>query len=142
MPLNLSDFARAEVELTVETAAGPLAVRYRPNAMTPRLESEMARAMADQEGATEALVRMFCAVVAWMDVEGPLADAAGEEVLGAGRPLPVEPDYVGLLPSRLLSAVFLAVQEDMSGGPKPGSGSSAGSFTSGLRETGRRSGTG
>lgn len=141
MPLNLSDFARAEVDLTVQTSAGPLAVRYRPNAMTPRLESEMGRAIADPDAATDALVRMFCAVVSWMDVEGPLEDAQGREVLGAGKELPVTPEYVGLLPSRLLSAVFVAVQEDMSGGPKHGSDSSGGSFTSGSRTAARRSGT-
>lgn len=142
MPLNLGDFARAEVELVVETTAGPLGVRYRPNAMTPLLESEMAKAISDPEAATDALVRMFCAVIAWMDVEGPLAGPDGREVLGAGEAMPVEPELVGLLPSRLLAAVFAAVQEDMSGGPKRGSGSSGGSFTNGSRETGRRSGTG
>lgn len=142
MPLNLSDFARAEVELVVETSAGPLGVRYRPNAMTPQLEAAMARAMDDPDAATDALVRMFCAVIAWMDVEGPLADAEGREVLEAGEAMPVEPGLVGLLPSRLLAAVFAAVQEDMSGGPKRGSDSSGGSFTSGSRGTGRRSGTG
>jgi hypothetical protein len=140
MPLNLADFANTEIETVVETSAGPLGIRYRPNALTPRLEAEIAASSG--EAATETLLKTFCAVVSWMDLEGPLVDAAGAEVIGAGEPVPVEPEYVGLLPSRLLTQVFTAVQEDMSGGPKRGSGSSGGSFTSGSKPGARRSGTG
>jgi hypothetical protein len=139
MPLSLADFARAEVELEVKTSVGPLAVRYRPNAMTPQLEAEITRTA--NEAATDTLLRMFCAVVAWMDVEGPLEDAHGVEVLGPGEQMPMQPEYIGMLPSRLLTQVFTAVQEDMSGGPKRGSGSSDGSFTNGSKGAARRSGT-
>lgn len=141
MTLSLADLAQTEVELTVETSAGPLAIRYRPNALTPRLEAELSRRADDPETATAALLRTFCAVVAWMDVVGPLADSEGFPVVAAGDALPMEPQYIGLLPSRLLAQVFAAVQEDMSGGPKHGSGSSGGSFTSGSKKAGRPSGT-
>jgi len=140
MTLTLADFANTEVETVVETSAGPVAIRYRPNALTPQLEAEIARSTG--EAATDTLLRTYCAVVAWMDVEGPLHDAAGAEVLGPGEPLPMEPGYVGMLPSRLLAQVFAAVQEDMNGGPKPVSGSSGGSFTNGSNRAARRSGTG
>lgn len=133
MPLVLSDLKNREALVTVETSAGPLEVRYRPNAMTPALEADInlaARSATDDEtaSASNALIRMFCAVVAAMDVVGPLSDLSGREILAAGEPMPMEPRYVSLLPTRLLIDVFTAIQEELGAGKGSASNSRAGSF--------------
>lgn len=130
MPLSLADIAKAEVQLTVDTAVGSLVVRYRPNALTPQMESAMT-AQVGTDRATETMLKMFCALVSFMDVVGPLDDGDGFRVLQAGEVMPVTPEYVALLPTRLLASVFAAVQEDLTGGPKSPSNSSGGSFTNG-----------
>lgn len=129
MPLSFADLAKTEVPLTVQTASGPVAIRYRPHAMTPQLEADIAKG-SDNEDPASVLKRAFCALVSWIDIVGPLFNDNNDLVVAENAHIPVTPEIVGLLPSRLLIQIFQAVQEDMGGGPKPDSVSSGGSFTS------------
>jgi len=121
MPLSVVAFTDQRAEVTVKTDLGDFAVRYRPNALTPLME----RALAEAAG-TDRFIDLFCELVEWVDLEGPLADAgdlddAGNPrvVVAAGEPVPVTPECVELLPSQLLNLVLEAMQADMvDGAPK------------------------
>lgn len=129
MPLSIADFKSESVELTVETSLGPLALRYRPNRMTPLREAQLTRSAADDDD--PAVIGLICDLVEWMDVCGPLVDDDGTELVAAGDPVPMEPECVAVLPSRLLSRVLTAIQEDMTDGDPKSSknGSRGGSFS-------------
>lgn len=94
----------------------PCEVRYLPNVITPNWAR---RIEAEQVGSDE-FVDMFCQMVTYMDVIGPLSsDTEFDEhgipvvVIPDGELVPVRPEYVGLCSSRLLGILFTGVMNDL-----------------------------
>lgn len=121
MTISVADYTDEQATIQVETSKGPLAVTYRPNALTPALELQMAQS---RDGS--AYFALFCEVVAELDLAGPLydpedRDEAGNprQIVGAGALVPITPTTVALLPSRLLGKIMDAIQADLIDGPDP-----------------------
>lgn len=126
MPISNAKFMKRVVEVVVDVEdddgnVEPCLVRYRPNAMTPRME----RALADTEAGTERFVEQFCQIVQFMDVAGPLYDEEDldedgnpREVLGA-EIVPMEPEYVSCVSLPLLSALLRGIMADMTKSSDP-----------------------
>lgn len=140
--ISLADLIADTATVTVETRLGPIAVSYRPNAMTPAKEAELQRlAGSDDEDADVMLATLFCEVVSDIGISGPMFDADGRQIVEADAPIPLEPEYVVYLPSRLLGDCFTAIQQSIQdeatekgkasrNGAKPSrNGSRRGSFT-------------
>lgn len=128
-----SDFEEEVSTATVATSLGPVTVAYRPYALTPAMEMELAEARTD-----EGFYQLLCEVLVDLGISGPLwsttdRDADGQRVrlVDDEQPIPIEPAYVAHVPSRFLDLVLRAIQQDMTDGdPKASSGSSRnGSFS-------------
>lgn len=131
--LSAAAFEDELASVTVGTSQGPLAVTYRPYALTPDFEMKMARS----DLADEVFYALFCEVVAEIGMAGPLydkgdrdAEGRARELVPAGERIPIEPRYVAHLYSRLLDKIMVAIREDLvDGDPKPSNGTSRnGSF--------------
>ena len=101
-----------------------LAVTYSPREMTgPRLE-RLAQAISDaaQDGnddkAVYVMAELFCRVVKDWNLEGPLEDADGEEVVGLGEPVPVDIECVKHIPGPMLEYVLEQLREDCRPNPQ------------------------
>lgn len=121
MPISNAAFAERIAEVTVDIpesdAEGaptePCLVRYRPNVITPN----WARQIEREEVGSDRFVDMFCQMVTFMDVVGPLHDVDDEgnrvEMLGDGELVPLRPEYVGLCSQRLLALLLQGVMDDL-----------------------------
>lgn len=112
--ISIADLQGLTKTVTVPTDLGDLEVVYRPNAMTPLKEAELARlgrASDDDEEAAWALATLFCEIVdALPNLSGPLVDDEGTELVAAGEVVPVEPETMVRLSSRVIMGVFTALQ--------------------------------
>lgn len=118
MPLiSIAELKAETATVTVETSLGTLIVDYLPNALTPLKEAQLARlsASADEDDdAAWALAELFCSVVnALPNLGGPLVDDDGHELVPAGEVVPVVPENMVILSSRVMSHIFTAIQEAM-----------------------------
>jgi hypothetical protein len=112
---SLSQLTPDRVRLVVPFGAFSLKVSYRPDAVTPRLQRQVAAASREQDLDAGLLVP-FCKIVdAW-----DLTDDDGSLV-------PIEPDALEDVPARVLMAVLLAIGEDMAPNLPSGSASNNGS---------------
>lgn len=119
MPLiSIAELKAETATVQVETSLGTLIVEYKPNAMTPLKEAQLARlnAMADDDDeAAWALAELFCSVVSAIpNLGGSLVDDDGNELVAAGEVVPVVPEHMVILSSRVMSHIFLAIQEGLS----------------------------
>lgn len=116
MPISLADLQNHRATVQVDTPLGPVAVTYRPNALTPAKEAEMsalARIGDEDEDADirdHSMIRMFCELVESIDLAGPVIDEEGTQIVGPGELIPVEPEYVVYIPSPILMATFVAIR--------------------------------
>lgn len=119
MPLSAVDFANEVATIKVPTRNGELLVRYYPNAMTPK-RAQLIRAAGDDDEDGGDYIEMFCEMVEYLDLNGPLydpdeldSDGNPRQMIGEGDPIPVEPEFVALLPLALLKRIMDAMQSDM-----------------------------
>lgn len=109
----VSDKATANIDvrgLTVE-------VSYNPNKITMRKMAELTRrASADD---VEAIADMIPEILDSWDLEGPLADEDGNELVAAGETIPVDPDLLVELPAMFLVELSHKMQELAMSGPNP-----------------------
>lgn len=109
----VSDKATANIDvrgLTVE-------VSYNPNKITMRKMAELTRrASADD---VEAIADMIPEILDSWDLEGPLADEDGNELVAAGDVIPVDPDLLVELPAMFLVELSHKMQELAMSGPNP-----------------------
>jgi hypothetical protein len=122
--LSAADLVDETATVMVRTSQGALPVTYRPYALTPRMEMAMAKAESD-----EAFYRLFCEIVADLDLAGPLYDTLDRDddgqprqIVAAGERIPVTPEAVGCLPSRLLERIMEAIRADLAGGDPKANG--------------------
>jgi hypothetical protein len=115
------------VGVELDGADEPLVVVYNPANFTPARQASLSGSDGeDAEAQTERFIDAFCTIVdRFGNLEGPLfdeddPDEAGNprEVVPAGQPVPVEPEYVRLLPFTVINKVLEAIQEDMTADPK------------------------
>lgn len=112
---SLSQLTPDRARLTVPFGSSALKVAYRPYAVTPRLQRQVAAAQRDQD-LDAGLLLPFCRIVESWD----LTDDDGSLV-------PIEPASLEDVPARVLLAVLLAIGEDMAPNLASGSDSSNGS---------------
>jgi hypothetical protein len=107
-------------------------VTYRPHAMTPAREAEIARMAADERDDSEdvdvqqteqgitKIVLGFCEVVEAMGLEGPLTSRVnprtgapeGEEIVAAGELIPIEPEVVRYFSNTFIVGILTAIARD------------------------------
>lgn len=132
MPISMGDFAAARRTFTYETEIGGVQVTYRPYAMTPARESQIARiaaAEADPEDAKDVqetdqgltkIVTQFCEIVEAIDMVGPVyrrldprtGRGIGDPVIPAGESVPIEPEVVRFFSNTFIVGVLVAVSKD------------------------------
>lgn len=103
MPVRLSAIAGAETSCSapVPGTEESLAFRYRPNAITPRLQAEYEKSVAAGQ-ATTGLVDQFLRFVSWWDI-----------VDEKDKPVPLDRESVENMSVNLLGALLIAATEDM-----------------------------
>ena len=92
-------------------------VTYRPNKISMRSMSELAR--RGHEDDVEAIADMVPELLESWDLEGPLEDKEGNELVGAGEVIPVEHDTLLELPAMFLVELSQKLQELVASGPNP-----------------------
>ena len=122
MPVRAIAFAEEEKTVDVPTKHGTLHVRYRPNALTPKQEEELARLAKEDPESSEPTVILFCKLIAHTDLVGPLYDEDDvddegnpRQVVAPDEPVRPIPEHVRHLKGAAV-AILEAVQEDMGGG--------------------------
>lgn len=111
--VDLTDEVVVDVPMSKEEGAPtePCLVRFRPNMVTPKFSRQMAREATNSEKFFE----MFCQMVTFMDVVGPLYDEDEEgnpvEVLADGVLVPMEPNYISLCSENLLGTLANGIFE-------------------------------
>lgn len=116
MPIRLSDLANERRDTTITTPLGPLAVTYRPNALTPA-DSARLSSVQGEEWVKQLLAMLEEYIVAW-DLVGPVKNkVTGEAVVPADEPIPLKKEILQHVSSDLLGEIFRAVQSDRD--PKP-----------------------
>lgn len=136
MPVSMADLGRDRRAFVMPTSVGDIRITYRPYQMTPAREAEIERISAELNGSGEEdgedeasavanrammkLTTQFCEVVESTDMVGPLHTSVsvdgiptGEELIPAGEPIPVKPEYVKYWSSFFIIQILEAVGNDI-----------------------------
>jgi hypothetical protein len=131
VPIRLSDLANDRRDTTISTPLGPIAVTYKPNALTPADAAELAGSTG-AESFRVLLKQMEKLIVKW-DITGPVyATGTDEVVVEADIVVPIEAKVLQHISSDLLGELFQAIQKDKNpkspNSPKTSNDLFAGSF--------------
>ena len=108
----------ADKETASVTVRGlDIEVTYRPNKITMRYMADLAR--RGQADDVEAIADMVPELLDAWDLEGPLEDANGDELVGEGETIPVEREYIVNLPAMFVVELSQKLQELVAAGPNP-----------------------
>ena len=124
MGVSFSSLVENERTAKIDVNGERLHVIYSPRDLTgPKLE-KFARAIADahEEDDEDAVVYLaaerFCSIVRGWNLEGPLCDADGNEVVGLGDPVPCTVEYVRHVPGPVLDYLTERLIEDCRPNPQ------------------------
>ena len=125
MPVSIADLSRDRRTFEFNTDFGPVKIQYRPYAMTPAREADIARIGANaandeldedvsktEQGLTK-IVYQFCEVVEAWDLVGPLTDrTTGKIIIPEGERIEIKPENVRHVASAFLIQVLTAIAKD------------------------------
>lgn len=114
---SISQLVSDKETATIDVRGLSIAVTYRPNKITMRYMADLAR--RGQADDVEAIADMVPQLLDAWDLEGPLEDEDGNELVGAGEPIPVEPDMIASLPAMFVVELSQRLQELVASGPNP-----------------------
>lgn len=121
MGITFADLVEKTRTFDINLDKGTLQITYDPSALSPAKISKLnkqLRAVSEEDDEENdenlfAVAKMFCSVVKGWSLEGPFGeDEEGEPLIAAGKPVPVEADYVAWLPSPVISHIIEKVGED------------------------------
>jgi hypothetical protein len=114
MPLDLSDLKAKTRAVSVQYEGETINITYRPQAVNPEYQSMVGKTIkGNVENQSEAWERMLAVMADWDIVDG-------------GKPLPINRETLGMLPTNLLGAIFDAIITDALPNLKSGGTSAAG----------------
>lgn len=111
---DLTELLDDRCTIAVSLDRGTLHVTYQPSAYTPALEASVAELFADERRPSAPVVALLSALVVDWDLTRQ------------GKPVPIRPDALRQLPTRLLSRILQAIVRDHTAG-EAGGNSGAGS---------------
>lgn len=114
MPLTLADIEEPTARLDITFRPGVvLHLVYRTDIVSPARIARWTR-MAQEAGAgqLEEVVRGLCDMVVEWDLAGPVPSDGS--VVPPGKPVPIKPEVVSHLPTRLLVRLFLEIAQHLS----------------------------
>ena len=114
---SISQLVADKETATIDVRGLSIAVTYRPNKITMRYMADLAR--RGQADDVEAIADMVPQLLDTWDLEGPLEDANGDELVGAGEVIPVEAEYIVQLPAMFVVELSQKLQELVASGPNP-----------------------
>lgn len=114
MGIRIGDFANERKDLVYETNLGELHLVYNPNALTPSDEAKLVTARQSSGIETyQELLNQLCKLLRNWDMEGPLFNSDnGDQIVGEGEPVPLQPDILQHMPTSLMTGIFRAISED------------------------------
>lgn len=114
---SISQLVAEKAVDTINVRGLQITVTYRPNKITMRYMTELAR--RGQADDVEAIADMVPELLEAWDLEGPLEDSDGNELVGAGKVIPVEREMVVNLPAMFVVELSQKLQELVASGPNP-----------------------
>lgn len=103
MPITLSQLKAERRPLELEVAGDTIKFSYRPYALTPELEDQLAQVPEDGQPASAGLLKFFVELVADWDVKSEPGDK---------KPLEVTVGNLRRFPSKLIKQLFDRIRED------------------------------
>lgn len=114
---SISQLVSTKEHATIDVGGLTLNVVYQPNKMT------MSRMAALQKKASasdiDAVSEIILEILAEWDIEGPLEDAEGNELVADGKPAPVTLEVIGALPGFFVIELSGKLQELVTEGANP-----------------------
>ena len=114
MGISFNNIVENSRTVSIGFGDGALSVTYKPTSLSPaHLQKINKELNKGEETDPYAVAIMFCSVVTAWNLEGPVGeDEDGQPVIEAGKPVPVEAEYVAWLPTQVIQYIIQEVAED------------------------------
>lgn len=114
---SIHELISTKERATIEVSGLALDIVYQPNRMTMRRMNELTRRAREEDAG--AVAEMIPEILVSWDLEGPLEDDEGNELVTEGDVVPVDSDTIEALPLFFVTELLEKLQEVVANGKNP-----------------------